>query len=423
MEVQKQTLKNGLRLITAPMPVESVTVMMIIGAGSRYETARIKGISHFSEHMAFKGTLKRPSAVTISSLIDAIGGYFNAATSKEETVFYAKSASKHLPLVMDVLADIVLNPKLDRVEIEKEKGVVIEELNMYEDTPIFKIGDYFERLLYPKSSLGWDVVGEEKTIQALTREDFVQYRQRLYFPENMLLVVAGGFKSKEVKRLAENYLGDFKTQGSKPLTQETFRQTEPQVFLRTKKTDQAHLILGVRGNPLGHPDRYAEMVLATLLGGGMSSRLFIEVREKRGLAYYIRTEVSHYLDNGYLATIAGVDTKRIAQAVKVILGEYQKIVKGNKISQKELQKAKEFIKGRLILELEDSRAVANLFGVQEFFERQLRTPAEIMAKIDQVSVQDLVRVARQFFTNDRLNLALIGPEQNEANLKKILRFN
>lgn len=423
MEVQKQTLKNGLRLITVPMPVESVTVMVMVGAGSRYETEKIKGISHFLEHMVFKGTFKRPSARVLSSLIDGIGGYFNAATSKEETLFYIKSASKHLPLVVDVLADIVLNPKLVLDEIKKEKGVIAEEVNMREDIPMSQVADCFERLLYPGSSLGWDVVGEKETIKAISRKDFLDYREQLYFPQNMILVVAGGFNQAQVEQLVGDFLGGVKAKGSRPTSKEVFFQNKPQIFLKTKKTDQTHLILGVRGNPLGHPDRYVEAILATILGGSMSSRLFIEVREKRGLAYYIHTDVEHYRDNGYLATAAGVDTRRVKEAIKIILQEYQKIVKDSTINQKELEKAKDFVKGRLVLELEDSRNVASLYGSQELLEGQIRTPEEIMAGVDQVSVSDIARVAREFFTNERLNLALIGPEQNEANLKKILRFN
>lgn len=416
-------LKNGLRLITVPMPqMESVTAMILVGAGSRYETPKIKGISHFSEHMAFKGTLKRPSARMLSSLIDSIGGYFNAATSKEETLFYIKSASKHLPLAIDVLADIVLNPKLVLAEIEKEKGVIVEEVNMREDVPMAQVADYFERLLYPGSPLGWDVIGEKETIKAISRKDFLDYRQQLYFPQNMILVIAGGFNQAQAEQLVGNFLGGIKTKGLRPAPKEVFFQNKPQIFLKTKKTDQTHLILGVRGNPLGHPDRYAEAILATILGGNMSSRLFLEVREKRGLAYYIHTDAEHYRDNGYLATAAGVDTRRVQEAIKIILQEYQKIVKDFTVNQKELEKAKDFVKGRLILELEDSRNVASLYGSQELLEGKTRTPKEIMAGVDQVSVFDIARVAREFFANERLNLALIGPDQDEAKLKKILRF-
>lgn len=422
MEVQKQTLKNGLRLITAPMPVESVTAMILVGAGSRYETSKIKGISHFLEHMAFKGTFKRPSARVLSSLIDGIGGYFNAATSKEETLFYIKSASKHLPLVIDVLADIVLNPKLVLAEIKKEKGVITEEINMQEDVPMSQVADCFERLLYSGSSLGWDVIGEKETIKAISRKDFLGYREQFYFPQNMILVIAGGFDQAQVEQLVGDFLGGVKTKGSRPTPKEMFFQNKPQIFLKTKKTDQTHLILGVRGNPLGHPDRYAEAILATILGGSMSSRLFLEVREKRGLAYYIRTDVEHHRDNGYLATAAGVDTRRVKEAIKIILQEYQKIVKDSKINQKELEKVKDFVKGRLVLELEDSRNVASLYGSQELLEGRIRTPEAIMAGVDQVSMSDIARVAREFFANERLNLALIGPDQNEAKLKKILRF-
>ena len=424
MDYQKTVLKNGLRLITVPMPqMESVTAMILVGAGSRYETKETNGISHFLEHMVFKGTKKRPSALAISSAIDGIGADFNAATGKEETLFYVKSARQHLGLAIDVLTDMVLESKIALEEIEREKGVIIEEINMYEDLPMRRVVEYFEKLLYPDSSLGWDIAGEKETIRKIEREDFLGYLGRLYFPQNLILVVAGGFTQNEARKLAHKYLGSFGSKREKlPKPKEKFKQSGPQVFLKTKKTDQTHLYLGVWGNPLGHKDRYIEAVLGSILGGGMSSRLFIQVRERRGLAYYVRADVEHYLDNGYLSTAAGVDTQRVEEAIKVILEEYQKISKASEISQKELNKAREFVKGRLILDLEDSRNVANLYGTQELLEGEIKTPEEIVAGIEKVTREDVARVAREFFTNERLNLAIIGPFEDKKPFEKILKF-
>ena len=424
MKYNKTILKNGLRVITVPMPsVESVTAMVLVGAGGRYESKKNGGISHFLEHMTFKGTKKRPSAFEISSVIDGIGGVFNAGTTKEETYFYVKAAAKHLSLSMDVISDILLNPLIDPLEIDKERGVIIEEINMYEDLPMRRVVEYFYRLLFPNSPLGWDLIGERDIIRKLTRKDFLDYRKRFYFPKNMVLVVAGGVKENEVVEVAKNYLESFSAPKEKsPKPSEKFTQERPRIFLKSKQTDQTHVVVGVRGNPLGHKDQYIEEVLATIIGGGMSSRLFIEVREKRGLAYYVKTDSDHLLDNGFLATSAGVDTKRADEAVKVILNEYQKITDLTSISQKELQKAKEFIKGRLVLELEDSGNVAGLYGSQELWEGKITTTDEIKGKIDEVSAEDVTRVAKGFFTNDRLNMAIIGPFEDGEKFSKILRL-
>lgn len=424
MNYNKHFLTNGLRVITVPMPqMESVTAMILVGAGGRYESKKNGGISHFLEHMTFKGTKKRPSAFEISSVIDGIGGVFNAGTGREETLFYIKAAVKHLSLSMDVISDILLNPLINSEEIEKERGVIIEEINMYEDLPMRRVGEYFYGLLFPNSPLGWDIAGKKETIRKLTREDFLDYRERFYYPKNMVLVVAGGVKENEVVEIAKSCLESFSAPKEKPpKPSEKFNQEKPQIILKSKQTDQTHLVVGVRGNLLGHKDQYIEDVLTTILGGGMSSRLFIEVREKRGLAYYVKTDSDHLLDNGFLATSAGVETKRADEVVKVILNEYQKITDPTSISQKELQKAKEFIKGRLVLELEDSGSVAGLYGSQEILEGKITTTEEIKAKIDEVSAEDVARVAKGFFTNDRLNMAIIGPFEDGEKFSKILRL-
>ena len=424
MEYQKTTLKNNLRLLTIPVPrAKSVTAMVMVGTGSRYETKQTNGISHFLEHMAFKGTEKRPSAFAISSLIDGIGGDFNAATGKEMILYYVKAASKHLPLALDVLSDILLRAKLDPVEIEKEKGVIIEEINLYEDMPSRRVGELFEGLLYRKSPLGWDIAGEKETIQKIQRQDFVQYLERFYHPQNMLVVIAGGSTKERSLALTEEVFGGLTKTGEKPQPKEKFTQSSPQFLLKTKKTDQAHLVLGVRGNPLGHKDRFVEAVLATILGGGMSSRLFIQVRERRGLAYYVRTSTEHYLDNGYLATVAGVNLKKAAEAVKVILEEYQKTARAEGISRKELTKAKEFIKGKLVLDLEDSRNLAGFYGTQELLEGRIENVSQTIEAVDKVTAEEIARVAKEFFTNKRLNLAIIGPYREKQVFEKVLKFS
>ncbi len=421
MEFTKKTLKNGLRVITIPMPsFESSTVMVGVGAGSRYETKLNNGISHFLEHMAFKGTKKRPTAMHISSLIDGIGGEFNAFTSKESTVYFVKSAAAHAELCMDVLADMLQNSKLKREEIEKERGVILEEINLYEDTPARKIGDIYESLLYGDTPMGWDIAGEKEVIKKITREDFQSYMGSLYSPSNMVVVVAGGVDSEKTGEMVEKYFGKMKRFDTVKYKKTNDEQKNPQVLVRQKQTEQVHIALGFRTVPLLHPDHYALSVLASILGGGMSSRLFHEVREKRGLAYYVRTSSEHYQDVGNLVSTAGLDPKRITDGIKVIVAEYGKIKNSNPPSEKELKKAKEYIKGHLVLELEDSRAVSGFYAAQELLERKIETPEEVIEKIDKITIKDISKVAKKYLIQKNLNLAVIGNFTDGQSFEKLL---
>lgn len=420
MMYRKHVLSNSLRILTVPMPqVASVTVLIMVGAGSRYEEKNINGISHFLEHMAFKGTKKRPNALAISSLIDGIGGEFNAFTSKDHTGYFIKAASKHLPLLIDVLSDMLLHSKFDPEEIEKERGVIIEEINMFEDTPMRKISDLYENLLYGDTKLGRDIAGRKEVIRSVKRDDFLSYTDRFYGPGNTLVTIAGGIK--EISNLIEKYLGDWKKKEIVKPDVMPDGQKEPQLLLKFKDTQQAHLCLGVRSYHLTHPKRYALAVLTAILGGGMSSRLFIQVREKRGLAYYVRSSNEEYTDVGNFVTQAGVDVKRIDDAIKVMLDEFGKIA-AEKVTEEEMVKAKEFLKGRFILDLEDSKSVAALFATTEILEGRVRTPEEIMRKIDQVTIDEIQKVAFDIFRKETLNLAIIGPYKEEERFKKLLKF-
>ena len=424
MDYQRTVLPNGLRLILVPMEgVKSVTALILVGAGSRYETAQNNGISHFLEHMAFKGTKKRPSAMTISSLIDGIGGEFNAFTSKESTGYYIKSSSNHIDLALDVLSDMLQHALLDPKEIAKERGVIIEELNLYEDTPVRKIGDIYERLLYSDTPMGWDVGGEKHIIQKITRDDFLSYLKSLYSPHNIAVVVAGEFEEKKVEKLVAKLFGRMKKFSTVAPESVVDAQAKPAVFIKTKKTEQAHLAIGVRTFPVHDERRYALSLLATILGGGMSSRLFHEVREKRGLAYYVRTGAEHYDDCGTLVSTAGVDAKRIDEAIKVIVAEYEKLGKGKgRVTKKELDKAKEYSKGHLVLELEDSRVVAGFYATQEILERQIDTPDEIIKKIKAVTVDQVELLAGEIFRPERLNLAVIGQFEEKERFERLLQL-
>ena len=425
MKHSRVVLENGLRIITVPMPsFESATVLVMVKAGSRYENKKNSGISHFLEHMAFKGTQKRPSAQAISSIIDGIGGEFNAFTSKEYTGYYIKSQKTHIGLSLDLLSDMLMQSKLDEKEIEKEKGVIIEEINLYEDTPARKIGDIYERLLYGDTPMGWDIAGERDIIRAITREDFVKYMDTLYSADNMTVVIAGGIDQDKAVEQVKKYFGkmkQFKTAPYKPVKE---AQKKPGLLLRPKSTEQVHIEVGVRTAGIETKDRYPLSVLAAILGGGMSSRLFEEVREKRGLGYYVRTHSEHYEDVGGVSSTAGVDPKRVAEAVDVIMAEYQKVAAGKMgITDEELKKAKEYLKGHLVLELEDSRSVAGFYAHAELLEEKIRNPDEVLEKIDKVTKDDVNAVGKKYFKNAGLNLALIGNFDNRQALENVLHLS
>ena len=423
MDYKKYTIKNGLRVLEIPMAgVQSATVLILVGVGSRYEEKEINGLSHFLEHMAFKGTLRRPTALEIASTIDGIGGEFNAFTSKDHTGFYIKAASKHILLLFDVLSDMLLHSKFDAVEIEKEKGVIIEEINMYEDTPMRKVGDLYENLLYGDSKLGRDISGKADVIRSINREDFLAYMQRFYSPANTIIAVAGGVgKSTKIKDLTEKNLGEWRNKQVEQADLVLDRQDKPQVLVKFKDTQQAHLCIGVRSYKLIHPDRYKLGVLTNILGGGMSSRLFIEVRERRGLAYYIRANNEMYFDVGNFVTQAGVELKSIDDAIKVILEQFER-VKKNKVDDEEMNKAKENLKGKLILDLEDSRNMAGLYGTAELLEKEVHTPEEIIKKIDEVRAGDIMKIAKDIFIEKNLNLAVIGPYKEEGKFQQLLKL-
>ncbi len=424
MRYKKHILSNGLRILTIPMPsFESATALVMVGAGSRYETKKNNGISHFLEHMAFKGTKKRPTAMDISSLIDGIGGEFNAFTGKEYTGYYVKAGKNNVEITLDVLSDMLQNSRLDPAEIEKEKGVIIEEINLYEDMPMRKISDVYEQLLYDDTPMGWDIAGEKDVIRSITRDDFIEYLSSLYSPHNMAVVVAGGIDEQKIVELVEDYFGKMKKFETKKPEGVIEKQEKPQILIRLKKTEQIHIALGVRTVSIDNPEKYPLSVLASILGGGMSSRLFSEVREKRGLAYYVKSHSDEYLDCGSLVSLAGIDPKRVKEAVEVMMQEYRKVGEGKMhITDAELRKAKEYIKGHLVLELEDSRSVCTFYAHQELLEKEVLNPDDVLAKVDAVTKEDIEEVGKKYFINRGLNLALIGNFEDRQALEEVVQF-
>ncbi len=421
MKFHHKTLENGLNVVVVPiMEVESATAMISVGAGSRYEMYKNNGVSHFLEHMAFKGTKKRPTALVISSLVEGSGGDSNAGTSKEITSYRIKSSAHRLELSLDILSDMLQNLLLDSREIEKERGVIIEEINLYEDTPMRKIVDDYEHLLYGDTPMGWDIGGRKEVIRSITRDDFIKYMKKLYSASNMVVAVAGKVDVEKTMRLVEKYFGahpTFTTEGAKSVIE---GQKDPAVKIHHKKTDQAHFAIGAR--TVGLPqeeERYPLTILSAILGGGMSSRLFHEVREKRGLAYYVRTVSESYLDCGHLTTFVGADPKRIGEAIEVVAEEYKKVQRGRNISEHELKRAREFIKGNFVRALEDTEHVAFFYASSFLLEKKLENPSEVVAKIDRVKLSDVVRVAKRFLSGP-LNLAIIGNYKDPSRFQKLL---
>ncbi len=415
---ERHTLDNGLRVLTANLDhAQSVTCMVMLAAGSRYETPDTNGIAHFSEHMFFKGTERRPSARDIAGEIDAIGGEFNAFTGKEYTAYYVKCAAEHRNIALDVIVDMLRNSRFGAEEIEREKGVIIEEMNMYFDTPRDYIGGVYESLLYGDQPLGWDIIGRKETVRGATRDTFMSYLDRWYKPPRMVLGVAGRIGDDVLER-AQELLGDLPgAEMGEPEPARGYESERVRVF--TKQSDQAHLILGVPSYPLEHPDRYALQMVATVLGGGMSSRLFTEVRERRGLAYYVFGINHSYLDAGSLYSQAGVDINRIDEAVTTIASELRKIA-AEPVPADELEKARNFTKGRFVLQLESPQGLI-MFGLRkEVLERRAPDPEEVLAGVDAVTAEDVQRVAQDVIADERLRLALIGPFDDATRFEALL---
>jgi len=419
----KKVLQNGLRLIVIPMEsFKSATVLVMVGAGSRFETKQNNGISHFLEHMAFKGTTKRPTAMAISGAIDGIGGEFNAFTGKETTGYYVKANASQVELCIDILSDMLQHSKFEASELNKERGVIIEEINMYEDTPMQKLSDVYEELLYGDTPMGWDIAGTKNVINSVKREDFLDYMGSLYSPHNITVVVAGGVKEAHVEKLVEKYFGEMRRFDIVRALKVVDSQSKSAVKVKYKKTEQVHIALGVRTISLHNTDKYALQILSAILGGGMSSRLFEEVREKRGLAYYVQSRSQTFTDCGTLVSQAGVDPKRVSQAIEVIVEQYALIKKAKNVTPEELTKAKEFLKGHFVLGLEDSETVANYYANQELLQDTIETPEEKMKKLDTITVADVEMVAQKYLLDKTLNLAVIGNFEDGQQFEKLLRL-
>lgn len=420
MKFIRSQLKNGLTILEIPTKTaESVVVDFFVKTGSRSETEKESGISHFLEHFLFKGTKKYPSALAISQLVDGIGGEMNANTGKEHTQFYIKAANQHLPLVFDILTDMIQAPLFDAGELEREKGVIVEEINMYKDTPMYEIENVLERTMWPQDPLGRDIAGEKDTVTRFTREMFLDYIERHYQAPNMILGVSGKYDRKKLWRLIERHWQRYPKKNFHNWNRVKDNQAAPRLRVNFKETEQAHLALGFKG--LAYVDRRnpIQSVLSAILGGGMSSRLFIEVRERRGLAYYVRTSGSNYQDTGVFQIGSGVQVGKLQEAIKVIFSELDKI-QSHLVGSEELKKAKEFIKGKSTLALEDNQVRLDWFLERAAFHPKIITPAEAFKKIDAVTAQEVKALAKVLFQRKKMSLAVIGPYKEDQKLKKLL---
>ena len=418
---QKTTLDNGLRVLTSEMRhTRSVSVSVYIGAGSRYESAEQAGISHLLEHLVFKGTKRRPTPVEISSTIEGLGGVINAGTEQEFTVYWCKVAEPDFQVSLDLLIDMLRNSLFDPESIDRERMVVVEELNMINDYPGSKVDSFIDEMLWPDHPMGRDIGGTKETVMGMSRDMMLDYLSSFYTPFNIVISVAGSIPHDEVVRQVETRSKRWRPGKKSGWTPVTRTQSSAQIRLEYQKTEQTHLCIAMPGVALNHPSQYALDLLSVILGEGMSSRLFVEVRENRGLAYDVHSGVAHFQDTGAFAITAGVDPKRVYDAVQTILGEVSVLRDG--VPEEEVEKAKRLVAGRLLLRMEDTRAVSGWMGSQELLMGQVLSPDEVVEKVRRVSPDKIRQVANDVLVTDRLNLAMVGPCRGERRLQRLLKL-
>jgi len=414
-----EKLASGLPVLTAPLDgTASVTVMVFAGAGSRYEKESERGISHFLEHMFFKGGKKYKNTKEVSMAIDAVGGEFNAFTGKEYAGYYVKTASEHLTLGCDVLGDMLCHASFLQEEIEKERGVIIEEDRMYQDTPMYRAGWDFEELLFGDHPLGWDTIGTHKVIKSVMHADFQKHKDLLYTPDNLVIAFAGKVTEAEAMKLAEKHFGSIKGKKTREFPALT-AYGKKRVYLRTKKTEQSHLVLGAPGVGSQDDAHFAHKLLAVILGGNMSSRMFLNIREAKGMCYYIDTDVDSYMDAGSISTRAGIDQSRLKEAIKLIIAEYDKVTEDG-VTQDEVDRAKSFLRGKIVLSLEDTEELAHFYGKQQLLYPKVRDVKQYMKEIDAVTKKDVDALARKLLAHKNLKLAVIGDTKDREGLERLL---
>jgi predicted Zn-dependent peptidase len=410
---RKETLDNGLKIITSAMPhTHSVSICIYLGVGSRYESDAVAGVSHFLEHLCFRGTQKRHSAKDISVAIEGVGGILNGGTDKELTVYWCKVALPHFQIALDVLTDMVLNSRLESTDIERERHVITEEIGMSRDSPNQLVGMLIDELLWPKHPLGRDVAGTRESVGNMSREQILDFLSREYTPQNTVVSIAGNVQHDRIVEDLQKQLGNWSNRKSSldyPIYEE---KMNPRLKVEYRDTEQTHLCLALPGVSLTNPKRFTLDLLNVILGEGMSSRLFLEVRDKLGLAYNVHSYLDHFHDSGAMTVYAGVEPKNLTVSVEAILKQLALLKEP--VLQEELTKAKELSKGRLMLRMEDSRSVAGWMGGQETLNGSILTVEEVIEKIDVITVEDMAELARELFTEDKLRLSVVGPVKDEG---------
>ena len=418
---QKTILDNGLRVITANMPhTHSVSICIFIGVGSRYETETQAGISHFIEHLCFKGTPKRTTAKEISEAIEGVGGILNGGTDKELTIYWCKVAQSHFHLALDVLADMLLHSKFDPKDIERERQVIIEEINMSKDSPPQRVNMLIDELLWPNHPLGRDIAGSKETVDVITQDMMLDYQAHQYLPGNTVVSIAGALQHQDIVTTVGQALGNWGNEQSHPGYPAYTEQPFPRLHIEKKDTEQAHLCLALDGLSLLHPKRFTLDLLNVILGEGMSSRLFVEIRDKLGLAYSIHSYVEHLLDTGSVIIYAGVEPKNLPVAIKAILEQLSQLKET--VPETELTKAKELSKGRLLLRMEDSRSVAGWMGGQEILTDRILSVDQVVSIIDAITAEELRQSAQELLRASQLRLAVVGPIANDEPLEELLNL-
>lgn len=418
---QKTVLDNGLRVVTATMPyTRSVSLCFFVGTGSRYEPERVAGVSHFIEHLMFKGTEKRPTSGEICAAIEGVGGILNAGTTKELTIYWAKVAQIHFPMTLDVLGDMLLNSKFDPAEIEKERQVIIEEINMSKDSPAQRVNLLIDELVWPEHPLGRDTAGSKESVTGTKRDDILDYIRQQYLPGSTVVTIAGNIEHEPAVELVSQMAASWANGRRRPKFLPWKERPNPRLVVEKRDTEQAHLCLALPGLSLLDEKRYTLDLLNVILGEGMSSRLFTEIRDNLGLAYSIHSYVDHLLDAGAMTIYAGVDPKNLSATIKAVLEQLALLKKS--VPEAELSKAKELTKGRLLLRMEDTRDVAGWLGGQELLTGRIRTVDEVVSIMDAITAEDLRRLANELFVGDRLRLAVVGPVSKEEPLEELLKL-
>jgi predicted Zn-dependent peptidase len=426
MMLSKFKLKNGIEVLTIPYRgTSAATVLVLVKVGSRYEQHKTLGLSHYLEHMMFKGTERRPNTLDIAKELDGVGAEYNAFTAKDHTGYYVKTAAEHIPRALDVVSDILFHSLLKEEEINRERSVIVEELNMYEDNPMMIAEEIFEELLFSGNSLGWRIGGTKETVAHVRRKDIVAHWKQWYTPTNIVVVLAGRYAPSDILKLKERFGSHERSEKSrlhhgrwKPWVRP--KLVKPEVALKFKETEQAQIVMGVPAFRLKDKRNPALAVLSTLWGGTMSSRLFSQVRERRGLAYFIRSAGAAYEDAGALTVQAGLQRERLDEAISVIRQEMKNLWE-DAVSDDEVKRSQEHIAGKIALDFEDSETIAAWYGRQYLLTGQLKSPQQKLREIRAVRPPHVVALAKQLFSRVPLRLIVIGPYRNPEHFQRLLR--